>query len=124
MNKKPCEFCGKPTPQVEGRRAKKFCSDSCRQKNWQANNKPGPSSETKISPPSDAEIKAAAAEKSRRENEKKPPTEDKNTKTEEVKDRKVLHSTTEKTREILEPKEGTNAYYLRYGAFYKKDIKK
>ena len=38
--------------------------------------------------------------------------------------RKVIHSNGEKSKEILEPVEGTNAYFLRYGAFYKKDIKK
>lgn len=39
MSKKPCEFCGKPTPQVDGRRARKFCSDSCRQKDFQRRKK-------------------------------------------------------------------------------------
>jgi hypothetical protein len=29
-----------------------------------------------------------------------------------------------KNREMFEPEEGTNAYFVRYGAFYKKDIPK
>lgn len=41
-----------------------------------------------------------------------------------AKDRKTIHSTEEKTKIILEPDEGTNAFFLRYGAFYKKDITK
>lgn len=29
-----CEFCRKPTPQPVGRKKKRFCSDSCRNKWW------------------------------------------------------------------------------------------
>lgn len=39
MSTKPCVFCGTPTPQVEGRKPRKYCSDTCRQKDWQARNK-------------------------------------------------------------------------------------
>lgn len=39
METKPCVFCGKPAPQVEGRKSRKFCSNTCRQKHWQAQNK-------------------------------------------------------------------------------------
>lgn len=39
MNTKPCAFCGKPAPQVEGRKPRKYCSNTCRQKDWQATNK-------------------------------------------------------------------------------------
>ena len=39
MSTKPCAFCGEPAEQVEGRRPRKFCSDTCRQKYWQAKNK-------------------------------------------------------------------------------------
>lgn len=35
MITKACLFCGKPVEQTEGRREKKFCNDSCRQKKWQ-----------------------------------------------------------------------------------------
>lgn len=36
MKTKPCEKCGKPVEQTEGRKAKKYCSDKCRQDKWQA----------------------------------------------------------------------------------------
>ena len=31
---KPCLFCGQPVTQYPGRKEKKFCSDSCRNKYW------------------------------------------------------------------------------------------
>ena len=33
---KPCQFCGQPVMQSPGRREKKFCSDTCRTKFWNA----------------------------------------------------------------------------------------
>lgn len=52
MNTKPCVFCGKAATQVEGRKPRKYCSNSCRQKHWQSQNKDKPSTvkETKIDP--------------------------------------------------------------------------
>ena len=29
-----CQFCGKPIVQIQGRKQKRFCSDSCRNKWW------------------------------------------------------------------------------------------
>jgi hypothetical protein len=40
MSTKPCVFCGKPAPQVEGRKPRKYCSDTCRQKDWQQKKNP------------------------------------------------------------------------------------
>ena len=40
-----------------------------------------------------------------------------------IETRKALN-TGLKNREMFEPEEGTNAYFVRYGAFYKKDIPK
>ena len=34
-NMSNCKQCGKVVPQKEGKRERKFCSDTCRQKNWQ-----------------------------------------------------------------------------------------
>lgn len=39
MSTKPCVFCNTPTTQVEGRKPRKYCSDTCRQKDWQAKKK-------------------------------------------------------------------------------------
>ena len=39
MSTKPCAFCGEPAEQTDGRRPRKFCTDTCRQKYWQAKNK-------------------------------------------------------------------------------------
>lgn len=41
MSTIPCAFCGGPTPQTAGRRAKKYCSDTCRQKDFQKRKKGG-----------------------------------------------------------------------------------
>lgn len=30
----PCLYCGTPVPQNEGRKQKKYCSDSCRMRYW------------------------------------------------------------------------------------------
>lgn len=38
--------------------------------------------------------------------------------------RKVLNPEADKTKQMKEPAEGTPAYFLRYGAFFKKDIQK
>lgn len=42
----------------------------------------------------------------------------------ETSDRKILNPEAPKTKQMLEPAEGTPAYFLRYGAFHKKDISK
>lgn len=42
----------------------------------------------------------------------------------ETSDRKILNPEAPKTKQMLEPLEGTPAYFLRYGAFHKKDISK
>ena len=34
---KNCLFCGKPVPQLPGRKEKKFCSDICRNRWWNSN---------------------------------------------------------------------------------------
>lgn len=38
--------------------------------------------------------------------------------------RKVLNPEADKTKQMKEPAEGTPAYFIRYGAFFKKDIQK
>jgi hypothetical protein len=180
MSTKPCEFCGKPTPQVEGRRPKKFCSNTCRQKKWAGERKSGkppgrPKNEslpnpvpypieTKILPvhiPSgvnllrgfmpaiiydvngkamtDEEIVAATntlADKSSNGPtmiEQADPYVESATKSfikihtaihQEADKRKVVNPDADKTKQMKEPKEGSNAFFMRYGAFYKKDIPK
>ena len=36
ITEKPCKQCGKPVIQYPGRKEKKFCSDACRNKWWNA----------------------------------------------------------------------------------------
>lgn len=71
-----CPVCGKEFDPITGRRRKKFCSDNCRQKAWQANKKPAPAEDKKVYPMPDAEIKAKAAEKNKQLEDKKSPPSD------------------------------------------------
>lgn len=65
-----CLNCGKEVAQTPGRRPRQYCDDNCRQKKWQADHK-------KVTPPSDTEIKAAAAAKNRKAEEKEAQAEKK-----------------------------------------------
>ena len=71
-----CPVCEKEFDPITGRRRRKFCSDNCRQKAWQANNKSVPPEGKKEFPPSDAEVKAKTAEKNKKSEAKVAPPSD------------------------------------------------
>lgn len=101
-----CLECGKPVPQTEGKRAKSYCDNTCRVTYWKKQKRVASGVPTR-SPgrPKKSPFPVIVTKEAKKK--KEAPVAPKIA-----------------TKPQTEPVEGTNAYFLRFGAFYKKDIKK
>lgn len=123
-----CLQCGKPVPQTPGKRAKSYCNNTCRVTYWKKQKeaisgikKRKPGRPPRITKEINAEEIQAQIKEVKASLAGKPILKGVNT---EKDDRKIVNPEADKTRQMKEPEEGTNAFFMRYGTLYKKDIPK
>lgn len=145
-----CLECSTEVPQTPGKRAKQFCNNTCRVKYWQKKKKEqsGPSQKkagrpkkvllNTVSPTVSAAMFNAEHPNQHTEVYDLTPEQFKEkfghnpvsldlpslVRKAEQDTRKVLNPDDPKTKQMKEPEEGTNAFFLKYGVFNKKDIVK
>lgn len=124
-----CLNCGKELVHTPGKKAKKFCNNSCRSGYGQRKKKgqmdspkrrPGrPKKETIPLPDGYGRLKKVKAVKPNGEvvSFSIPSMAEKD-------NRKVINPGADRTKQMKDPEEGTPAHFIRYGAYYKKDIPK
>lgn len=130
-----CLNCNKEVKQTHGKRAKKYCNPDCRQKHWLKKAKAGkPKGPGPGRPPKKRVIQVEEKADSgvvfpSTIEQMAQPQEDYSMAVSKIgsaiaKDtRKVINPDDPKTKQKKEPEEGTNAFFLKYGVFTKKDLK-